>query len=142
MRPLLVLIENIRFYQQGIGNGGCPVKVFPMHVNGGDAAVFVSGVIVNTLCGVAAAGIYGDFIFLVTGVYNTPGVFNTAENMEKLLHAFPLLFTGYGIELGEGTAEKPGRGTPIPGEADGSKSTAENRQVNGRCQCVMRCASV
>lgn len=67
----------------------CPsVQIFPFHVNCGDLMIFVSGVVVDALGGIAAGCVECDLIFAVCNFTAASLLVNGAKDMEKLADAF------------------------------------------------------
>lgn len=71
----------------------CPsVQIFPFHVNCGDLMIFVSGVVVDALGGIAAGCVECDLIFAVCNFTAASLLVNGAKDMEKLADALCLTF--------------------------------------------------
>ena len=55
-----------------------------MHIHGGDAAVFIGGVVINALVRIAAAGIEGHLRLAVIQQYTASWHSNGGKQMEEL----------------------------------------------------------
>lgn len=85
---LLVFKRYKCFVSHRIRDDCFSVKVFGEHIDGGYRAVFVSRVIINTLVGIEATGIYGYFVFAVRNFAAAALLFNRTENVKELPNAF------------------------------------------------------
>ena len=54
---------NLLLPNQGENRKRISIQVFPVHIDGGDPAVFIGRIVIDPACGVAAGGIDGDFRF-------------------------------------------------------------------------------
>ena len=63
-----------------------PFQVAAMHINSGDLAVFVGGIIIDTLVRIAAGSVNGDFQTMVNFT-GTAGLVDRIENVEELADA-------------------------------------------------------
>ena len=64
----------------------CPaVQIFPFHVNCGDLMIFVSGVVVDALGGIAAGCVECELIFAVCNFTAASLLVNGAKDMENWL---------------------------------------------------------
>ena len=89
----------------------CPsVQIFPFHVNCGDLMIFVSGVVVDALGGIAAGCVECDLIFAVCNFTAASLLVNGAKDMEKLADAFRFRTAGNGIRPHESRPHKAGLG--------------------------------
>ena len=97
----------------------CPaVQIFPFHVNCGDLMIFVSGVVVDALGGIAASSL------LVYG----------AKDMEKLADAFQFGIAGSCVHSGKGDSDKAGSRRKVARKSECPHAAA----VGGKCQIVSK----
>ena len=71
------------------------VKIFFMHIYTGYSAVVVCFIIVDSLCSVTAACIYGNFIFSVFYLAAASWLDNRVHDMEELVYAFVFALSCY-----------------------------------------------
>ena len=81
-------------FQQRILEQPIAVQIAPVHIHGRNAGIVVGGVIVNTLVGVDAGGIYRDLTAAI-GQTHAPTLLihrpqNVKERADALLLSFPL----------------------------------------------------
>ena len=60
-----VLKMNVLFCNNRITDEHISIQILMMHIHRADLVVFVSGVVVDSLCGIAAGSINGDLILIV-----------------------------------------------------------------------------
>ena len=82
---------------QWIGYRNSSIQILPVHIHSSNLAVFVGGVIIYAFICVAAAGIEGEFIFVLPDAGKPPWLCNTVENMEELADTFGFCASAPGI---------------------------------------------
>ena len=102
----LVLHPYFLSRYQGIANQAVTVQISAVQTDAGDLTVFIGGVVVDTLMGVAAGGIEGEFVFVITDPDQSTLLGDTAENVEELADCGIFILITARIEFGEHSAYK------------------------------------
>lgn len=92
----LVFHQDLLTFYQGIVYQLVRVQIDAVQTDSGDLAVFVGGVIVDALCGVAAAGIDCFFIKL-SYLYAALLLCYGSQNMKHLADTCRLRVLGHGV---------------------------------------------
>ena len=120
----MVLPPDLLLTEQGIADDFPSLKILPGQLHGGDLAVFVGFVIIDSQVGVAAGRIGGKLIQSAPNVNRTTLLGHTAENVKKLTDGFRFRMTGDGVHLCECGSDEPGGGAEIAGNPNGAHATA------------------
>ena len=113
----------------------CPaVQIFPFHVNCGDLMIFVSGVVVDALGGIAAGCVECELIFAVCNFTAASLLVNGAKDMEKLADAFQFGIAGSCVHSGKGDSDKAGSRRKVARKSECPHAAA----VGGKCQIVSK----
>ena len=83
-----LLHPDLLILHQWISNQLLAIQIFLMHVDGGDLVVLVGGIVVDAFVCVAAGGIKGDFIAVVSYDAATTRLCHCAQDMKELVDAF------------------------------------------------------
>ena len=100
------------------------LQILMVHVDRGDLAVVVGGVVVDALVCVAAGGVEGDLILAVFEEAAASLLFHGSEDVEKLADAFLLRVPGAGVHFRESGPDETGLGREIARKSDGSHTAA------------------
>ena len=124
-------VQNMQLWtvQQGVLLQFFSVQIFPVQSNAGNLTIEVGGVIINTLCCVAAGSVEGLFKLPLFHLAAPVGLRNNLHHMEELIYRFPLPFRASGIELRKGRPHKSALGRQIPRKAQRPHPTAVSIQV-------------
>jgi len=82
-----VLIEYILLLPQGILHQFAPLQFLPVEIHGGDLAVVVGLIIVDSPVGVAAGAVQGDLVLSLPQVDAAPLLLHGTQDVEKLADA-------------------------------------------------------
>ena len=96
---MLILVADVLGGEDGVEDEGFAAEVLVMHIYGRNLVVFISSVVVDSLCGVAAGGVKGNLIFSFGYFAASSLLVYTAEDMEELADAFGFGFTGSGVHF-------------------------------------------
>ena len=87
-----------------------------MHIDSIDLMIFIGGIIINSLCCVAAGSVESDLIFAFCYFAAATLLIYGAEDVEELADAFKFGVAGSGVHFCEGNFGKAGgRGRPYRG---------------------------
>ena len=81
-----------------------------MHIDSIDLMIFIGGIIINSLCCVAAGSVESDLIFAFCYFAAATLLIYGAEDVEELADAFFLRIARYGIQLYKGDTDEAGLG--------------------------------
>ena len=95
-----------------------------MHIDSIDLMIFIGGIIINSLCCVAAGSVESDLIFAFCYFAATTLLIYGAEDVEELTDAFEFGVAGSGVHFGEGYFGKSGGRGEVSGEAEGTHAAA------------------
>ena len=112
-----ILYKDLREFTQGIGDQRFDIQVFMMHIHGGDAAVFVGGVVIDALVRVAATGIQSNFRLAVSHHHAATGHGNGGKQMEELADIVFFQNIRFRVTFDESSLHKPGCGRKITGQS-------------------------
>lgn len=135
-----VLKMNVLFCNNRITDEHISIQILMMHIHRADLVVFVSGVVVDSLCGIAAGSIKGNFIFTVSYFAASSLLVHRTQNMKELTDTFGFRFAGSGVHSGKSYSGEAGSGGKISGKSQGAHAAAVGRQVETRCESVFRLA--
>ena len=77
-----------------------------MHIDSIDLMIFIGGIIINSLCCVAAGSVESDLIFAFCYFAAATLLIYGAEDVEELADAFEFGVAGSGVHFGEGNLAK------------------------------------
>ena len=84
------------------------VQVGLMHVYSADLVVIIGGIIINSLCCVAAGSVEGNFVFAFCYFAAATLLIYGAEDVEELADAFKFGVAGSRVHFGEGNFGEAG----------------------------------
>lgn len=100
-----------------------------MHIDSIDLMIFIGGIIINSLCCVAAGSVESDLIFAFCYFAAATLLIYGAEDMEELADAFCFGVTGSGVHFGEGDFGEAGGGGEVSRQAEGTHAAAVGLEV-------------
>lgn len=142
-----VLKMNVLFCNNRITDEHISIQILMMHIHRADLVVFVSGVVVDSLCGIAAGSIKGNFIFTVSYFAASSLLVHRTQNMKELTDTFGFRFAGSGVHSGKsysGEAGSEERSREVPGRpCRGCRKTGQDQVrkcfqaggETGTCSC-------
>ncbi len=92
-----------------------------MHIDSIDLMIFIGGIIINSLCCVAAGSVESDLIFAFCYFAAATLLIYGAEDVEELADAFEFGVAGSGVHFCEGNFGKAGGGGKVSREAEGAR---------------------
>ena len=95
-----------------------------MHIDSIDLMIFIGGIIINSLCCVAAGSVESDLIFAFCYFAAATLLIYGAEDVEELADAFEFGVAGPGVHFCEGNFGKAGGGGKVSREAEGAHAAA------------------
>ena len=95
-----------------------------MHIDSIDLMIFIGGIIINSLCCVAAGSVESDLIFAFCYFAAATLLIYGAEDVEELADAFEFGVAGSGVHFCEGNFSKTGGGGQVSGKTEGTHATA------------------
>lgn len=90
--------------------------------------IFIGGIVVDALVGIAAGSVNGDLVLSVFHFAAAAWLVNGSENMEKLADAFRFRTAGNGIRPHESCSYKAGLGGEVTGKPQCSHASAVRLQ--------------
>ena len=103
---------------------GLLYQIFTMHIDSIDLMIFIGGIIINSLCCVAAGSVESDLIFAFCYFAAATLLIYGAEDVEELADAFEFGVAGSGVHFCEGNFGKAGGGGKVSREAEGAHTAA------------------
>lgn len=101
--------KNLRLRYKGVRHNVASVQIASSHIHGGNAAVAVGRVIINSRIGITAGGIQSVFVFAL----NLRTAFRLSyriKNVEELRYALVLKSVVGGVQLCEHSLDESGCG--------------------------------
>ena len=95
-----------------------------MHIDSIELMIFIGGIIINSLCCVAAGSVESDLIFAFCYFAAATLLIYGAEDVEELADAFEFGVAGSGVHFCEGNFGKAGGGGKVSREAEGAHTAA------------------
>ena len=120
----LILQPYLLGVNEGVLDQLITVQILFVKIHCGDLLIFVGGVVIDTLAGVATGSVLGNLVFAITKMTAPPGLCNGTEDMEKLADAFRFAASAAGIELGKCGTDETGLGRKITRQTDGTHASA------------------
>ena len=108
-----------------------------MHIDSIDLMIFIGGIIINSLCCVAAGSVESDLIFAFCYFAAATLLIYGAEDVEELADAFEFGVAGSGVYFCEGNFSKTGGGGQVSGETEGTHAAAVGLKFQSRGECVL-----
>lgn len=121
---------------EGITDERSGIEVGFFEVDSGDLVVVVAGVVEETLFGIIAVGIDGDFVFIITEVGAAALLVDGVEDVEELADAARLIVGGEGMGASEGGFHEARLRTEVAGEADGAHAATIFMEGNLRSESI------
>ena len=103
-----------------------------MHIDSIDLMIFIGGIIINSLCCVAAGSVESDLIFAFCYFAAATLLIYGAEDVEELADAFEFGVAGSGVHFCEGNFGKAGGGGKVSREAEGAHTAAVGAFKSGK----------
>ena len=95
-----------------------------VHIYSTDLMVFISCIIIDSFCCVAAGCVESNLIFAFCYFAAATLLIYGAEDVEELADAFEFGVAGSGVHFGEGYFGKSGGRGEVSGEAEGAHAAA------------------
>ena len=95
-----------------------------MHIDSIDLMIFIGGIIINSLCCVAAGSVESDLIFAFCYFAAATLLIYGAEDVEELADAFEFGVAGSGVHSGKSYSGEAGSGGKISGKSQGAHAAA------------------
>ena len=111
-----------------------------MHIDSIDLMIFIGGIIINSLCCVAAGSVESDLIFAFCYFAAATLLIYGAEDVEELADAFFLAVTGDRVCTGKRHTRKAGLGGEIPRKTESAHAAAVGGKRCIRREVVLRLA--
>lgn len=120
---LFVFHSDLLTLHQRIADQFIGIQIGTMKFYAGNLAVFIGGVIVNALCGIAAAGIYGLFVE-IANLHTALLLGNRTENVKDLADAGRFIVLRNGVEPCKSGFYKSGSRRQISRQTQSAHSAA------------------
>ena len=95
-----------------------------MHIDSIDLMIFIGGIIINSLCCVAAGSVESDLIFAFCYFAAATLLIYGAEDVEELADGVQLILRGQRMELCKSHAHKSGLAGQVSGQAQTAQAPA------------------
>ena len=100
--------------------------------------VFVGGVVVNSLCSIAAGRIESDLVFAICDLTAASLLIDRAEDVEKLADAFEFGITGFCVHFGKSHTNEAGCGRKITRKSESTHAAAVSSKPEVIRKCICR----
>ena len=107
-----------------IANQSICVQILMVYIYSTDLMVFISCIIIDSFCCVAAGCVERDLIFIFGYFAASSLLIYRAEDVEELADAFKFGVAGSGIHFGEGYFGKSGGRGQVSGKTEGTHAAA------------------